>query len=170
MITSLNNQAGVKLAKANISLAVRLSELAHQQNSMWMDSLQKNLSGCYSEFEANAKNALSAGDWASMSMAWATMPLLMMKMQTRQIQQMLEYNAKLQQQTNSMLRDGLATWQREAAIAMQEGAGAMPLSTALRNWFDGAALPGAAGGNNTNESASAASMPMRMTEPARATV
>lgn len=171
MITTMNNEASAKLAKANISLAVRLSELAHQQNSLLMDSLQKNLSSCYAEFETNAKNALSAGDWISMSTAWATIPLLMMKMQTRQIQQMLEFNAKIQQQTNTILKDAMSNWQKDAALAMQESAGAMPLSTALRNWFDGAALTGTgsvASATTPSDGSPSQGMTLRMTEPSRA--
>lgn len=176
MITTMNNDASAKLTKANISLAVRLSELAHQQNSLLMDSLQKSLSGCYAEFETNAKNALSAGDWISMSTTWATIPLMMMKMQTRQIQQMLEFNAKIQQQTNTILRDAMSNWQKDAALAMQESAGAMPLSTALRNWFDGAALTGTgsvgsvASAAMPSDGSSSQGMTLRMTEPSRVMV
>ncbi len=176
MITTMNNEASAKLTKANISLAVRLSELAHQQNSLLMDSLQKTLSGCYAEFETNAKNALSAGDWISMSTTWATIPLMMMKMQTRQIQQMLEFNAKIQQQTNTILRDAMSNWQKDAALAMQESAGAMPLSTALRNWFDGAALTGTgsvgsvASAAMPSDGSSSQGMALRMTEPSRVMV
>jgi len=96
-----------------------------------------------------------------------------MKMQTRQIQQMLEFNARIQQQTNTILRDAMSNWQKDAALAMQESAGAMPLSTALRNWFDGAALTGngsVASAATPSDGSSSQGMTLRMTEPSRVMV
>ncbi len=140
MLNNLNTDAQMKLAKANLALTARLYELGHQQNMLLIEGLQKTLSEAFAEFQAAAKTALGAGDWAAFSTAWTTMPLLMLKMQTRQMQQILEFNAKTQQNMNMVLRDAMSSWQKDAGAALQETAGSMPVSTALRNWFDGASL------------------------------
>lgn len=119
MIDNSSNETAVRLARANLSLAVRLSELAHQQNMSLMEGMIKDVSGCFSEFENNARNALRSGDWASMSNACVSIPFLLAKVQTRQIQQTIDSNARTQQQTNAALREALTAWQKEAASALQ---------------------------------------------------
>lgn len=140
MLTNITTDAQMRLAKANLALTARLYELGHQQNMLLLEGLQKTLSESFQEFQSSAKSALGAGDWAAFSTIWTTMPLLVMKMQARQMQQILEFNAKTQQTMNMVLREAMSSWQKDAGAALQESAGAMPMSTALRDWFNGAAL------------------------------
>lgn len=143
MLTNMNTDAQMRLAKANLTLIARMYELGHQQNILLLEGLQKTLTESFQEFQSSAKSALGAGDWAAFSTAWTTIQFLTMKMQARQMQQILEFNAKTQQNMNTILREAMSNWQKDAGAALQESAGAMPLSTALRDWFNGAApIPG----------------------------
>jgi hypothetical protein len=63
------------------------------------------------------------------------MPLLVMRLQLHQSQKVLESSIAAQLRISTVSREAMANWQRETALALQEGAGAMPLSTTLRGFF-----------------------------------
>ena len=119
MLTNMNNDAQMRIAKANLALTARLYELGHQQNMLLLEGLQKTLTESFQEFQSSAKSALGAADWAAFSTAWTTIPLLTMKMQARQMQQILEFNAKTQQNMNTILREAMSNWQKDAGAAPQ---------------------------------------------------
>lgn len=165
MNPNLNNEVADKLAKANINLALKWCELLHNENMQLLQSFQKGCVNCHQELENNAKKALGSNDWVSMNMSWMTLPMTLMKMQSWQTQQLFEFNAKVQQQANAMLRDAVSGWQKEVAAAMQEGAGAMPLSSALRNWFNGSMMMHP--GNSEMTSAQTPATQKKFAEPSR---
>ena len=131
----VNQQVGLTLSKSNLSLMLTICELTRNQSIQMIDELEKNLESCYREFEATAKNLLNANDWISVAAALGNMPYLVMKLQTQQLQKIMESWIKAQLRISSVSREAIANWQRESATALQEGAGAMPLSATLRSLF-----------------------------------
>lgn len=137
----VNQQVGLILSKTNLSLMLTLCELTRNQGIQMIDELEKNLESCYQEFESTAKNLLGAQDWISVAAALSNMPLLVMRMQTQQVQKVMESWIKTQLKISTVSREAIANWQRESAAALQESAGAMPLSATLRSLV-GATAPG----------------------------
>lgn len=135
----VNQQVGLILSKSNLSLMLTLCELSRNQGIQMIDELEKNLESCYHEFEATAKSLLNASDWISVAAALGNMPALVMKLQTQQLQKIMESWIKAQLRISAVSREAIATWQRDSATALQEGAGAMPLSATLRGLFGEAA-------------------------------
>lgn len=131
----VNQQVGLILSKSNLSLMLTLCELTRNQGIQMIDELEKNLESCYREFETTAKDLLNASDWISVAAALGNMPYLVMRLQTQQLQKIMESWIKTQLRISSVSRDAIATWQRDSATALQEGAGAMPLSATLRSFF-----------------------------------
>jgi hypothetical protein len=78
---------------------------------------------------------LKANDWAAVCSALSNMPLLVMRLQLHQFQKVLESSIAAQLRISAVSREAMANWQRDTALALQEGAGAMPLSTTLRGFF-----------------------------------
>ncbi|MBU3725015.1 MAG: hypothetical protein FGM18_05820 [Burkholderiaceae bacterium] len=131
----VNQQVGLTLSKSNLSLMLTLCELTRSQGIQMLDELEKNLESCYHEFEATAKNLLSANDWISVVAALGNMPYLVMRLQTQQLQKILESWIKTQLRVSTVAREAVSNWQRESATALQETAGAMPLSATLRGFY-----------------------------------
>lgn len=132
---NINQQIGLTLGKSNLTLLLSLCELGRNQTAVMINELEKNLEICTHEFESAAKDLLSAGDWVSVATSLGSMPLLIMRLQIHQIQKNLETWVSAQLRITSVSREAISAWQRETVTALQERAGAMPLSTTLRGFF-----------------------------------
>jgi hypothetical protein len=143
---NINQQAALTLSKSNLSLIVTLCELGRSQSTKTISELETQLESCYKEFESSSQALLQANDWATVCSALSNIPLLVMRLQLHQFQKVLESSVAAQLRISAVSREAMANWQRETALALQEGAGAMPLSTTLRGFFgnDHAKGPGAA--------------------------
>jgi hypothetical protein len=132
---NINQQAALTLSKSNLSLLVALCELGRTQSAKMINELEIQLESCYKEFESTSQALLQASDWAAVCSALSNMPLLVMRLQLHQSQKVLESSIAAQLRISTVSREAMANWQRETALALQEGAGAMPLSTTLRGFF-----------------------------------
>jgi hypothetical protein len=132
---NINQQAALTLSKSNLSLLLTLCELGRSQSAQMINELETQLESCYKEFESNSKALMQASDWAAVCSALSNMPLLVMRLQLHQFQKVLESSIAAQLRISAVSREAMANWQRETALALQEGAGAMPLSTTLRGFF-----------------------------------
>ncbi|MFN4899937.1 MAG: hypothetical protein ACK5GG_00630 [Betaproteobacteria bacterium] len=132
---NINQQAALTLSKSNLSLLVTLCELGRTQSAKMINELEIQLESCYKEFESTSQALLQASDWAAVCSALSNMPLLVMRLQLHQSQKILESSIAAQLRISTVSREAMANWQRETALALQEGAGAMPLSTTLRGFF-----------------------------------
>lgn len=136
-----NNQAALLLAKANTDLMLKLCEIFRGNTNQMVEALQKNMDVCQKEFESSVRNSLSANNWTNMAMAWMNIPLLIMKHQAGQLQQVMESGVRAQLQSGTVIRDAVSSWQKDATSALQEGSASMPLSSTLRAFMDGYSLP-----------------------------
>jgi hypothetical protein len=132
---NINQQAALTLSKSNLSLLVTLCELGRTQSAKMINELEIQLESCYKEFESTSQALLQASDWAAVCSALSNMPLLVIRLQLHQSQKVLESSIAAQLRISTVSREAMANWQRETALALQEGAGAMPLSTTLRGFF-----------------------------------
>lgn len=132
---NINQQAALTLSKSNLSLLLTLCELGRNQSAQMINELETQLESCYKEFESTSQALLQASDWAAVCSALSNMPLLVMRLQLHQSQKVLESSIAAQLRISTVSREAMANWQRETALALQEGAGAMPLSTTLRGFF-----------------------------------
>jgi hypothetical protein len=132
---NINQQAALTLSKSNLSLLLTLCELGRNQSAQMINELETQLESCYKEFESTSQALLQASDWAAVCSALSNMPLLVIRLQLHQFQKVLESSIAAQLRISAVSREAMANWQRETALALQEGAGAMPLSTTLRGFF-----------------------------------
>jgi len=134
---NINQQATLDMIKANVTLYQKTCELLHRQSAQAIENLQKATHSCETEIGQDLKRSLESGNWNAAMMAWANMPLIVMKLSTQHAQEILESGIKTQLQTTNAYKDAIAAWQRNLSLALQEGAGAMPMSATLRNFFNG---------------------------------
>ena len=132
---NINQQTALTLSKSNLSLLLTLCELGRTQSAQMINELEIQLESCYKDFESTSQALLQANDWAAVSSALSNMPLLVMRLQLHQVQKILESSIAAQLRISAVSREAMANWQRETALALQERAGAMPLSTTLRGFF-----------------------------------
>ena len=132
---NINQQAALTLSKSNLSLLLTLCELGRGQSAQMINELETQLEACYKEFESTSQALLQASDWAAVCSALSNMPVLVMRLQLHQFQKVLESSIAAQLRISAVSREAMANWQRETALALQEGAGAMPLSAAFRGFF-----------------------------------
>ena len=132
---NINQQTALTLSKSNLSLLLTLCELGRTQSAQMINELEIQLESCYKDFESTSQALLQANDWVAVSSALSNMPLLVMRLQLHQFQKILESSIVAQLRISAVSRDAMANWQRETALALQESAGAMPLSTTLRGFF-----------------------------------
>ena len=132
---NINQQAALTLSKSNLSLLLTICELGRSQSTQMINELEVQLESCYKEFESTSQALLQANDWTTVCSALSNMPLLVMRLQLHQVQKILESSIAAQLRISAVSREAMANWQRETALALQEGAGAMPLSTTLRGFF-----------------------------------
>lgn len=138
---NFNNQTGLMLTKANTDLMLKLCEVMRANGTQLMGNLQKNVQACQTEFEANVRDSMKANNWTNMTMAWMNIPLLLMKHQAGQMQQILESSVRAQLQSSSVMKDAMSNWQKDAALAIQESSSSMPLSASLRAFMNGYSMP-----------------------------
>lgn len=129
---NINRQAALTLSKSNLGLLLTLCELSRSQSAQMISELEAQLESCYKEFESTSRALLQANDWVAVCSALSNMPLLLMRLQAQQFQKVLESSIAAQLRISAVSREAVANWQRETALALQESAGAMPLSAALR--------------------------------------
>jgi hypothetical protein len=129
---NINRQAALTLSKSNLGLLLTLCELSRSQSAQMISELGAQLESCYKEFESTSQALLQANDWQAVCSALSNMPLLLMRLQYHQFQKVLESSIAAQLRISAVSREAVANWQRETALALQESAGAMPLSAALR--------------------------------------
>ena len=132
---NINQQAALTLSKSNLSLLLTLCELSRNQSAQMINELGTQLESCYKEFESTSQALLQASDWAAVYSALGNMPLLVMRLELHQFQKVLESSIAAQLRISAVSREAMANWQRETALALQEGAGAMPLSATFRGFF-----------------------------------
>ncbi|NBW00409.1 MAG: hypothetical protein EBR85_01610 [Betaproteobacteria bacterium] len=132
---NINQQAALTLSKSNLSLLLTLCELGRSQSAQMINELEAQLESCDTEFHLATKALLQANDWNAACWAVINLPLLVSRLQIHQLQKIFEASVAAQLRVTAVSREAMASWQRETALALQETAGAMPLSTALRGLF-----------------------------------
>jgi hypothetical protein len=153
---NLNNQSAMTLAKANMAFSLKLSSLMRNYNSQVMRDFQKHLEACQAEFESKTQESLAANDWASMFTAWMSAPMVFSRLQNTHMQEVMQTAMSSQLSLSNEMKDAMSGWQKETAGALQEGVGAMPMSTSMRDYFNGYLKPGSVAGSTARSSAGSA--------------
>jgi uridylate kinase len=138
---NLNNQSAMTLAKANMAMSLKLCSLMRHYHSQVMGDMQKHLDACQAEFEAKTQESINANDWTGIMTAWMNSPLVFTRLQNTHMQEAMQTAMSAQLTLNNEMKDAMGSWQKETAAAMQEGVGAMPMSTTMRDYFNGYLKP-----------------------------
>ena len=167
---NLDPQSLLALHKVNLQFHFRVSELMRDHGLHWAGALRESLEACNAEIELATTRVLDAGDWKPVGFVAGDAYWSALQHQTRALQRFAETVVATQTGFATALQEAITTWQKEAALARREGAGAMPLSGLLEALIepvtDAAAQPAAAGAAPAAVARTPAPAPARRRKPA----
>jgi len=131
-----DTRASLALYKTNLELYLRLCALLRENSLRWVDASTHSIDTCSAEFETVIARMLAAGDWTAMMLAAGEMPWKAAQHQVNAVQHLAETMIGSQSAFVTAVQEALSTWQRDAAAALRETTGAMPLSTTLRDLIE----------------------------------
>lgn len=129
---NLDPQSLLALHKVNLQLHFRLCELMRNNGLRWAGALRDSLEACNTELEHATTRVLDAGDWKTVGFVASDAYWSALQQQTRALQRFAETVVTNQTGLSAALQEAITTWQKEAALALREGAGAMPVSGLLK--------------------------------------
>ncbi|WP_068804130.1 hypothetical protein [Thauera phenolivorans] len=167
---NLDPQSLLALHKVNLQFHFRVSELMRDNGLQWAGALRDSLEACNAEIELATTRVLDAGDWKAVGFVAGDAYWSALQHQTRALQRFAETVVATQTGFATALQEAITTWQKEAALALRKGAGAMPLSGLLEALIepvtDAAAQPAAAGAAPAAVARTPAPAPARRRKPA----
>ncbi|NMG54128.1 hypothetical protein [Aromatoleum aromaticum] len=131
-----DTRASLALYKTNLQLHLRLCALLRENSLRWIDASTHSISTCSTEFETVIDRLLAADDWAAVTLAAGEMPWKAAQHQLNAVQRLAETMIGSHSAFVTSAQETLSTWQRDAAAALRETTGAMPLSTTLRDLIE----------------------------------
>lgn len=141
----LDPQSSLALYKVNLQLYFRFCDLLRENGLRWAAAGRDTFEACTTEFERAATRTLDAGDWKAVGFVAGDLYWKALQQQTQALQRFAETVVANQTGFATALQDALANWQKAAAVALQETAGAMPVSAMLQSWLEPPAPTPAAG-------------------------
>ncbi|NMG14622.1 hypothetical protein [Aromatoleum bremense] len=131
-----DTRASLALHKTNLGLYLRLCTLLRENSLRWINASTHSIDTCSAEFETVIGRMLAADNWTAMLLAAGEMPWKTAQHQVDAVQHLAETMLGSQAAFMSATQEALSTWQRDAAVALRETTGAMPLSTTLRSLIE----------------------------------
>lgn len=131
-----DTRASLALYKTNLELYLRLCALLRENSLRWIDASTHSIGTCSAEFETVIGRMLAADDWTTVTLAAGETPWKAAQHQVNAVQHLAETMIGSQSAFAAAAQEALSTWQREAAAALREATGAMPLSTTLRDLIE----------------------------------
>lgn len=131
----LDPQSTLTLFKVNLQLYFRLCDLTRENTLRWSEAGNRALNTCTAELENAATRMLDASDWNSLNGIAGDLYWKALQLQTNVVQQVAETTLGNQSAFGTASQEAVSTWQKEAAAALKETTGAMPISTTLQDYF-----------------------------------
>jgi hypothetical protein len=132
----LDPQSSLALYKVNLQFYFRLCDLLRENGLRWAAAGRDTFEACATDFEHAATRTLDAGDWKAVGFVAGDLYWKALQQQTQALQRFAETVVANQTGFATALQDAVASWQKEAAAALQESAGAMPISAMLQSWLE----------------------------------
>ena len=131
----LDARSTLTLYKVNLQFSFRLCDLLRDNALRWSEAGNRAVDACAAELESATTRMLDAGDWNSLSFISSDLYWKALQLQTRAVQQLAETTLGNQTTLSSATQEAVSAWQKEAAAALKETTGAMPISTTLQDYL-----------------------------------
>lgn len=131
----LDAQSALTLYKVNLQFSFRLCDLLRENALRWNEAGSRAIDACASELENATTRMLDASDWSSLAFVSSDLYWKALQLQTRAAQQLAETTLANHNALSAATQETVSAWQKQAAGALKETTGAMPISTTLQDYL-----------------------------------
>lgn len=131
----IDAQSTLTLYKVNLQFTFRLCDLLRDNALRWSEAGNRAVDSCAAELESAATRMLDAGDWNSLAFISSDLYWKALQLQTRAVQHLAETTLSNHTTLSAATQEAVSAWQQEAASALKETTGAMPISTTLQDYL-----------------------------------
>lgn len=131
----LDAQSALTLYKVNLQFTFRLCDLLRENALRWSEAGNHVVDASAAELESAATRMLDAGDWGSLAFISSDLYWKALQLQSQAVQQLAETTLTNQSTFSSASQEAVSSWQKQAAAALKETTGAMPISTTLQDYL-----------------------------------
>lgn len=131
----IDAQSTLALYKVNLEFYFHLCDLLRDNTLRWSEAGNRAVDSCTAELETAATRMLDANDWGNLAFVSSDLYWKALQLQTRSVQQLAETTLGNHNAFSAAVQKAVSTWQKDAAGALRETTGAMPISTTLQDYL-----------------------------------
>ncbi|CAD5378112.1 conserved hypothetical protein [Pseudomonas sp. OF001] len=128
-------QSALTLYKVNLQFSFRLCDLLRENALRWNEAGSRAVDTCAAELESATTRMLDASDWSRLALVSSDLYWKALQLQTRAVQHLAETTLSNHGSLSAATQEAVSAWQKEAAAALKETTGAMPISTTLQDYL-----------------------------------